>query len=271
MSVTVEMVGDSARRNKSGEAITSKRYAVTGASSATDANDAVSTYLTSVLGFNKTLGSLELDSIEDEEEVEGVYYATANWRTYSRSSPLSLNETTFSFQLSVQPVSIKVPRSVYVYKNNDTPDFSPQLINDVGDGEEPNGVDVYEPVYEESKTIVVSSADLDSTYRTYLKNTVGKTNDSEFNGHSRGEVLLMGVSGQRRGEGETELTFRWQVRRNQFGISLGGISNIDKKGWEYLWPRSELRSSSGGPSVKVITHICVATVFEEANYSGLGI
>lgn len=275
MTTTVEIVGDSAQRTAGNNATISKRYAVTGASNAKEANDAIVTFLTNALGASLSIGALQLDSVSDDEEVEGVYYGTATWKTFARKTPLAspaanglgAAETEVSFQVGTQPVRVKVPEDVTVYKEESTADFTPQLIGDVGDGEEPDGVDIYEPTLTFAKTKIFLTSELTDTFIRTIASVAGKTNDATFLGWNAGELLFLGASGSRRGESETEVSYQFQAKQNEESLAFDTITGVDKGGWDYLWPRSETRSSTNAPMVKTITHICVAQVIKSADFN----
>ena len=280
MANVMEVVGSGATLNADGNATINRNFTVTGVTQDKDAVEAVNTYLLQVLGNPPNIGALVLDTINATEGGQNIYNVTSTWKTFQRRSQpqqpaqgqTQSDETDFSFSLSLQPVRLKIPiGAVAVFKATDAADWTPQMLNDVGSGEEPEGVDVFEPVYEEEKTIRIRTTALTQQYRTTLRKAVGKTNADEFQGWQPGEVLLMGVSGTRRGSVDSEITFRWSVRENEDNLTVAGISGIQKKGWQYLWPRAETRSSDTSPMVKTITHVCVATVFKETTFAQLNI
>lgn len=280
MAVVREIVGSGASLNADGNATITRNFNVTGVTADKDAVEAVNAYLLISLGNPPNIGALVLDNISATESVENVYGVTASWKTFQRRSQpqqpsqgqTQSDETDFSFSLSLQPVRLKIPiGEISVYSATGAPSWTPQILNDVGNGEEPEGVDVYEPVYEEEKTIRIRTTALTQAYRTKLRRAVGKTNADQFQGWQPGECLLMGVSGTRRGSIDSEITFRWSVRENETNLTVAGVSGIAKKGWQYLWPRAEARTSDTSPMVKTVTHVCVATVFKETNFADLNI
>lgn len=266
-----EVVGQSATLLADNATI-SRQYKVAGVASDADATLAVRNYLILTLGNPPNLGSLTLDSINTAEEIRGVYNATANWRTFQRRSQPATGETQFNFEMSLDPVKVRVPvGGVAIFRAAEAEEWEPELINDQGDGEAPEGIDVYEPTYEESVTVWGPTAGLTPAYRNALKRCVGKTNSQPFKGWGPGEVLMRGISGTRRGYNDSELTFRWSVRENQFDLTVGEVTGITKGGWQYLWPRYTAITNSSGLVVQTITHVCVATVFRSVDYLQLKI
>lgn len=270
--VVIRGIGDTASLTAGLVGAIDQAYHVFNATTADDATEALRTYLQQTYGLTPTLGSLTLDNIAVGERTEDFYDCTASWRRFARREQPAVGESQFEFSLAVQPVRVKVPvGTVTVYKSAQAADWQPQIINDIGDGEEPDGVEVFEPTYDESVTAWVQTSTLTQAYRTQLKRAIGKTNSTAFKGWQPGEVLLMGVSGTRRGQNDSELNFRWSVRENQDDITIGDVTGIQKKGWQYLWPRSEARGGTDAPIVKTVTHVAVATVFREYDFNLLNI
>lgn len=272
MAMVTEVVGQQAALLADNNATITRRFKVAGVASDAAATIAVRDYLLIVLGSPPNLGALALDKISASEEVPGVYDATAAWRTFARTAPRAMGESQFSFELSLEPVRIRVPRgAIQVYAAPGEPTWTPQLIGDTGNGEEPEGVDVYEPTYEESETHWVPLTALTPAYREVLKTCVGSVNNAPFKGNAAGEALLKGVSGTRRGAADAEVTFRWGVRRNQSGMTIQGVTGVNKGGWQYLWPRSKIVPQGSNVIRHAITHVAVATVFPAANFTDLNI
>lgn len=270
--VVIRGIGDTASLTSNLVGAIDQEYHVYGATSSDDAVEALRSFLLTTYGATPTLGSLVLDNLVGGEQTEDFYNCTASWRRSARREQPAIGESQFEFSLAVQPVRVKVPiGTVSVYKSAQAAEWVPQLINDIGDGQEPDGIDVYEPTYDESVTAWVATNTITQSYRNQLKRAVGKTNSQPFKGWNIGEVLLMGVSGSRRGANDTELNFRWSVRENQENLTIGDVTGISKQGWQYLWPRSEGRGGTAAPVVKTITHVAVATVFRSYNFDLLNI
>ncbi len=59
---------------------------------------------------------------------------------------------------------------------------------------------------------------------------------------------------------------------NRTGISVGPITGIAKKGWEYLWVRyADVEDTASNTLVKQPVAAYVEKVYEEASFAGLGI
>jgi len=272
MSAVIEMVGSTAKLSADNNAEISRDYAITGTTSAENAVIALRDYLLVSIGNPPNIGALVLDNITDAEQIQNIYYATASWKTFARKEKPAEGDSQFSFELGLESVKVDAAiGGIKTFKAPNLSDWKPEKINDRGDGSEAEGVEIFEPVYEESETHWFKTSDLTLAYRDTISNIVGHTNNAPFKGYQAGEVLFKGVSGSRRGANDSEITFRWSVRRNQNDFQLGDVKGITKKGWEYLWPRYQVVRQFEAPSINKITHVAIATVFPEADFSGLNI
>ncbi|TVQ34117.1 MAG: hypothetical protein EA376_00695 [Phycisphaeraceae bacterium] len=151
------------------------------------------------------------------------------------------------------------------------PDFG-GAINVTEDGVE--GADIVAPAGTFSETHYIADATVNAAYQKALTTLTGKVNNAEFRGYAAGEVLFLGASGQMRGAPGSgspwEITFRFAVSENRTSFSVGGVSDIDKEGWELLWVRYGDAESEGVPVKKPIS-VHVEQVYEKADFAGLGI
>jgi len=99
------------------------------------------------------------------------------------------------------------------------------------------GVDITVPVYQFSETHYLADTLVTPAYKATLFALTGKVNNAAFKGFAAGEVLFLGASGSRRGYGDWEITFRFAASPNVTNLTIGDITGINKKGWEYLWVR----------------------------------
>jgi hypothetical protein len=107
------------------------------------------------------------------------------------------------------------------------------------------------------------------------KNTLfaltGKVNDDTFKGLAAGECLFLGASGTLRDSGEDwEITYSFAASPNRTGITVGSITSIAKKGWEYLWVEYG-EATSNNRLIKVPVSVHVEQVYESGDFAGLGI
>lgn len=100
---------------------------------------------------------------------------------------------------------------------------------------EVGGVEITVPVFEFQLTEVFEAAWITEAYKGILNAATGTTNDNTFRGLAAGECLFLGAEGTTRFDGKWEITFYFAASPNQTGLSVGSITGIDKKGFEYLW------------------------------------
>jgi len=136
------------------------------------------------------------------------------------------------------------------------------------------GVDIVVPVYNFSETHYLANATVDAVdptnYKQGLFNLTGKVNAAAFKGFAAGEVLFLGASGSQRGTEDWEITFKFAASPNTTGRTVGSITGIDKKGWEYMWVQYQPSAGTGRLlSVPVAVH--VEKVYEDGDFSTLGI
>lgn len=134
------------------------------------------------------------------------------------------------------------------------------------------GVDVTVPIYNFSETHYVAAESVTGPYKAALFYLTGKVNRSAFRNFAAGEVLFLGASGSKRGDEDWEITFRFAASPNVEGLSLGPISGINKKGWEYLWVRyADDEDTAAKTLVKKPVAAYVERVYEDGDFAGLGI
>lgn len=159
---------------------------------------------------------------------------------------------------------------------------APNMNKAIGvDGDSVAGVDVVIPSFKWTETYDVPSAYVTSSYIASLGRLTGTVNDGSFRGFPAGEVLFLGASGShewdtQKGDGPWTLTYNFVQSPNAGSgqtlppIAVGSISNISKKGHEYLWVRYE-SAVDGSDLLKRPKHVYVNKVYRETNFSALGI
>lgn len=132
------------------------------------------------------------------------------------------------------------------------------------------GTDITIPIYSFTETHYVPAGDVTGTYKANLFALTGKTNTGTFRGFAAGEVLFQGASGAQRSEEDWEITFRFAASPNVTGLTLGPISGIAKKGWDYLWVRYA-DAEDQYVLVKRPIAVYVERVYGEGDFADLGI
>jgi hypothetical protein len=134
------------------------------------------------------------------------------------------------------------------------------------------GVDITVPVYNFSETHYIPSAWVTPAYKATLFFLTGKVNANPFRGFAPGEVLFLGASGSKRGHEDWEITFRFAASPNITGLTIGDITGISKRGWEYLWVRyADDEDTVAKVLIKKPIAVYVEQVYPYGNFAGLGI
>ena len=269
---TVEEIGRDFQVNEKGEII--RRYFATGAATEPAAGAQVYAHLEATIGTPPNIGSTVVKHIRGTEKTVNGYRVQVTWGTFQKKPPPAKGESSFHFEIATAPVRVVVPiGDQEVFGRPGAPTIQPRLIGDQGNGDAPAGVEVFEPTHSESETHYLDwQTAFSSNYKNQVKKLVGRTNSALWKGHQPGEVLLVSVSGSRRGVDDAEVSFRWQVRENQTNLTVAGITGINKQGFQYLWPRHRLEPSGDGKALTAeITHVVVATVFRSGSMSLLNI
>jgi len=162
--------------------------------------------------------------------------------------------------------------NAYAPSGETPPDFQGAIgVTDNG----VEGVDVTVPVYHFSETHYLDDAVVTPAYKGTLFSLTGKVNSASFKGLAAGECLFLGAAGSKRGGsggGDWEITFRFAGSPNVTGLSVGPITGISKKGWEYLWVRyAEVEDEGAQVLVKRPIAAYVERVYDTGNFAALGI
>jgi hypothetical protein len=159
--------------------------------------------------------------------------------------------------------------TVHKYPSSGAPDFQ-GAIGATDSGVE--GVDVTVRVFNFTRTHYLEDSFVDA-HRAAWYALTGRVNNASFKGYDAGELLLLGVSGgRRRGMDDWEITFRFAASPNRTNLSVGPLTGIDRKGWEYLWVLYEDAEDTGAKRlVKRPVAAYVEKVYEEGDFSLLGI
>lgn len=134
------------------------------------------------------------------------------------------------------------------------------------------GVDLRVPVFTFSETHIIPAATVTEQYKAILYALTATTNNVVFRGKAIGECLFEGAAGSQRGDEDWEILFRFAASLNMSDIQIGDITGIKKKGWEYLWVRSEARVD---PVAKVMIMtpigVYVERLYDPGNFEDLEI
>jgi hypothetical protein len=189
---------------------------------------------------------------------------------YGKLDPKEPGESSFSFDTgggtthitqSLQTIGSHAP------PGEDPPDFKGAIgVNN----DSVEGTDITIPVYNFKETHYIPIALVTPAYKAALFYLTGKVNAAPFKGFAPGEVLFMGASGSQRGQEDWEITFSFAASPNATGLTVGDITGIDKKGWEYLWVRYQ-DAEDADVLVKQPAAVYVEQVYPYGDFSLLGI
>jgi len=158
--------------------------------------------------------------------------------------------------------------------------YGPQASTALGgaigfDGQNVTGVDITVPVYQFSEAHVFSPVFVTPAYPIALMGLTGAVNNGFFRGFAPGEVLFLGASGSRRGQGigdPWEITFKFAASPNRTGLTIGTITGIQKRGWDYLWVQyGEDVDAAAKVLIKKPVAAYVEQVYPFGNFGALGI
>ncbi|MFB3893597.1 MAG: hypothetical protein ACE15C_16410 [Phycisphaerae bacterium] len=186
-----------------------------------------------------------------------------------RQSPSETGDPSFSFDTGggTQHITQSISTTQkYAPAGKTAPDFG-GAIGVTHDNVE--GVDITIPVYTWSETHYIDDT---SVNKSAYYSLTGKVNNASFKGCAAGEVLFLGASGSKRGSDKWEITFKFAASPNRSGITVGSITGIAKKGWEYMWVRyADAEDAAAKAVVKKPVAVYIEKVYDEGNMALLGI
>lgn len=134
------------------------------------------------------------------------------------------------------------------------------------------GCDITVPVLQLRGTIILPAASVAIGNIAAWSYLTGRTNNATWKGFNAGEVLSLGAAGQERGEDDWEVSFVFACGPNLTDLTVGSITGIAKKAWEYLWVRYELDDAGAGKfMVQKPVQVNVEQVYFPGDFSGFPI
>tara|TARA_R110002051_G_scaffold18031_2_gene52054 strand:- start:609 stop:1421 length:813 start_codon:yes stop_codon:yes gene_type:complete len=134
------------------------------------------------------------------------------------------------------------------------------------------GVDVTIPQYRFSETHEFDVTTITAAYKTTLFGLTGSVNSVAFKGFAIGECLFMGASGAQKGEEDWSITYNFACQPNASSLSVGTMTGIVKRGWDYLWVvYDDAEDSTAKRIIKTPVAAYVEQVYEYKALAGLGI
>lgn len=246
-------------RSATGDQIT-RKYIASDYSTESLAIAAVHTQAPSSIGdLERYDGETRVDEFKEDH-----YTATVTWRITEPSTGLN-----YSFTLGGNSFFREFAIAQTGYWAGGS--WSADGVGINFDGERVNGVTLpprpgLEFTLERRKLI----ADVDNAYIDAVSDLLLTTNDATFEGFAAGEVLFLGLTGQRQGDGDWRLYYKFGRNPNETGLSVGSITGIAKEGWEYLWVYYKQSEDATRKYLAVEPYAAfVAQVFNDGSFSGL--
>ncbi len=189
-------------------------------------------------------------------------------------------EASFSFDTTGGSQHITQSRQTvqkYAPADQTAPDFG-GAIGVTHDNVE--GVDIQVPVFSFSVTKYIPNSQMTGAYIGQLYANTGRVNDASFTVNvdgvtltfAAGECLFLGATGGKRGADDWELTFRFAGSPNASDLTVGSITGISKKGWEYLWVRyGDSEDTAAKAVVKKPIAAYVEKVYETGSFGSLSL
>ena len=262
MPLTLTEKLDSRKWNTGDNASVEMVYILTGTSDDVTAKNLIASSTAS------TYNGLVRQSIQIEPEWVDTTTGDGQWTAtvrYGVRPPTEVGESSFSFDTSggTQHITQSLQTvASYAPPGQTAPDFG-GAIGVTHDNVE--GVDITIPVYCFSETHYLPDSLVTPAYKGTLFNLTGKVNGAPFKGLAAGECLFLGAAGSKRGADDWEITYRFAGSPNRSGLTVGPITGISKKGWEYMWVRY---ADSEDAAAKAIVKKPVAVYIERVHDEG---
>lgn len=212
------------------------------------------------------------DSLHMEPTGPDTWEASVRYVKYKRKRPPSTGDSVFSFDTGGGMQ--RITQSIQTVQKYPAPGrVAPDFQGAIGvTGNEVQGVDRIIPVYNFSETHYLEDSFVSQSYRMTLFNLTGTVNSDNWRGFAPGELLFLGASGSKRGNEDWEITYRFSASPNRTMLSVGPITGISKKGWEYLWVLYEDQVDTQAEKlVKRPIAVYVEQIYFYAFFSALGI
>jgi len=179
----------------------------------------------------------------------------------TKLDPVSFNTTGASTHLN-QSLST---RGIYAAPGKVAPNYRGAIgVSDSGVA----GVDVTVPAFEFSvrKKFEFISTD----YLLAMVAMTGRVNSSPWSIFAPGEALFLGGEGGEDEQNWVDVTYHFAARPNEANLTVGNISGVTKRGWDYLWVKHG-EEVVADRVLQVPEAAYVEQVYPEANFNALGI
>lgn len=238
-------------------------YIVKNATSDIDALDALE------IAAPATYDGLVRTGIQIDEVIwPSIFEGTVTYGKKESKDPPASGSVEFAFDVGLENVTVKQSLStVATYQAGTALNFNKAI--DVertsGDSFTVHGVSVGRPISSFTLSYYPTWAIVTDAWKRSVMNLAGKVNSTSYFGYNAGEVRFVGCTGKARNGTDWELSFRFDVRLNRTGITIGAFSGIAVDGWDVLWVYNE-ETIASGRYVPTPYQVNVERVFERDNF-----
>jgi hypothetical protein len=191
--------------------------------------------------------------------------------TYGRKARKETGQSSYNFDTSggTQKITQSLGTRAYAKSGETAADFG-GAIGVTSNGVD--GVDITVPNFAFGETHYIPAELVTEGYKMLLYAATGCTNSQPWRGYDVGEALFLGASGGERGVEDWEIAFKFVASPNVSNLTIGEITGISKKGWEYLWVQyEEVEDTAAKCLVKRPKAVYVEQVYRVTAFASLGI
>ena len=216
-----------------------------------------------------TYDGAPIADVDSEEIADSIYEIRVRW-SFQTERPEE-GEETLSFSTTSGSGKITQSRGTTAYVASGTaPDFK-GAIGVSKDAVE--GCEIIVPVFSFQKTRTFPASYVTNTYVKTLSDATGTINSAAFMGFAAQEVIFVGAEGSQKSPDQPwTITFHFKSAANLTGITVGTISGIAKKAWQFLWV---LYQETEDTTAKFLTKrpiaVYVEDVYRQSSFSTLGV
>lgn len=201
-------------------------------------------------------------------ETKKLYFGTTE---YGKRKKREIDSYEFDFEIGVRTEKRTQSLATTAYTASGTaPGFQGAIgVND----DRIEGVDINVPTFSFSYTAYKDASAITATFKDNLYACAAKVNSASYTVDGQtfaaGELLFLGATGSLRRSDQYQITYRFEASKNVSGLTIGGISSISKKGWEFLETlyAPVIDGSAGNFVVKRPKAVYVHQVYETAAFA----
>jgi hypothetical protein len=255
-------------------------YWVTGSEDQSAVASAVIAAIPFVVRLSLIPKTLKLEKLESYGHWSAsIKYASPDKVDKPKQIPRAIGQATWSFDATggTQKVFEALAQTA---SGANAPAAGKQINIDAG---KVQGVDIVVPQLTLTINQKFAGSTLTLPWVRAFAQLIGTTNDDTFLGFEAGELLLLGGNGTQPVAynddgtttfGERDVSFQFAYSPNRDDLAFSGdrisVTGVTKKGHDYIWYAYETAENTDSLAADLIG-VYVATVYEESDYTTLGI